>query len=343
MQGTQEAPVGIEVKAPMAYQSSNPIADALDGTLDEISIPSDEPHKPHQMTRTAMVLTVMAVVFPFIGTVAAMIMLWGVHFNWIYFSLFFGMYIATGLGITVGFHRLFTHRAFETNKYMTWLWAVLGSMAAEGPVLEWVAMHRKHHQHSDAEHDPHSPHMHGEGYFGFLRGLWHSHMGWMFKPDAKDLERYVKDYDNDEVVRRVDRQFGLWFLVGLIIPTVLGGLLTMSWMGALLGFLWGGAVRTFFVHHITWSINSVCHIWGDRPYASHDESRNNVVFGIFGLGEGWHNNHHAFPTSARHGLAWWQFDISYLVIRGMELLGLARRVRLPTQERMDLKRRPSTH
>ena len=315
-------------------------ADVLEDDWDDHHADPARKHKP--MSKTELILTMMAVVLPFVGAVIAMVMLWGVAFSWIYLALFLGMYLATGLGITVGYHRLFTHRSFETNKFMTGLWAALGSMAAEGSVLDWVAMHRKHHQHSDGDEDPHSPHMSGTGIKGFFKGIWHSHMGWMFQADPGDLAKYVKDFDNDKVVQSVSKYWAVWLLVGLLIPTVLGGLLTMSWMGALLGFLWGGAVRTFFVHHVTWSINSVCHIWGDRPYKSHDESGNNIVFGVLGFGEGWHNNHHAFPTSARHGLAWWQIDTSYMLIKGMEMVGLARKVRVPDKDRMDAKRRQTT-
>ncbi len=280
-----------------------------------------------------------AVILPLVGTIIAMVMLWGVAFNWVYLGLFIGMYLATGLGITVGYHRLFTHRSFEAGPKTKWLWAVLGSMAAEGPVLDWVSMHRRHHQHSDEAGDPHSPHEHGGGVRGVLGGFWHAHVGWVFKGEPVNMERYVPDFKNDAVVQSVSRQFGLWFFVGLLIPAILGGLLTMSWMGVLLGFIWGGAVRVFAVHHVTWSINSVCHIWGSRPFNSHDESRNNAIMGVLAMGEGWHNNHHAFPTSARHGLAWWQFDLSYLVIRGMEVLGLAKRIRVPDQARIAAKRR----
>jgi stearoyl-CoA desaturase (delta-9 desaturase) len=202
-----------------------------------------------------------------------------------------------------------------------------------------VAQHRKHHQNSDDEGDPHSPHSEGEGFFGMLRGLWHAHVGWVFQPDAPDLDRYVGDLKKDNVVRKVSNLFSLWVVLGLLIPTVLGGLISMSWTGALLGFIWGGLARVFLVHHVTWSINSVCHLWGSRDFESHDESRNNVIFGILGLGEGWHNNHHAFPTSARHGLKWWQFDFSYLFIRGMEMLGLATKVRVPARQQIEAKRR----
>jgi stearoyl-CoA desaturase (Delta-9 desaturase) len=287
----------------------------------------------------------LAVVLPVAGLVTALAMLWGTAFNWVYLAIMTGMYLVTGLGITIGYHRLFTHKSFETGRFMTWFWAVAGSMAMEGPLLRWCALHRMHHQHSDHDLDPHSPHTHGGNtVWSVMKGFWHAHVGWLFTAYPKNLEKYTPDLRADPVIARVSQQFGLWVLVGMVIPAVLGGVLTQSWMGAFLGFLWGGPVRVFVVHHITWSINSVCHIWGSRPFNSHDESRNNAIFGILAFGEGWHNNHHAFPASARHGLAWWQFDSSYLVIKSMQLLGLARAVRVPDAARMEAKRRkPQAH
>ncbi|MHC4234789.1 MAG: acyl-CoA desaturase [Planctomycetota bacterium] len=263
---------------------------------------------------------------------------WGWGFSWIDLVILAAMYTATGLGITIGFHRLFTHRSFETIRPVRILLAVLGSMAVHGPLLRWVATHRRHHQHSDQVEDPHSPHRFGGGFLGVLAGWWHAHIGWIFKPKAPGLDRYVRDLQKDVVLRHVSRLFGVWVALGLVIPAIAGGLITGTWPGALLGFLWGGLVRVFLVHHVTWSINSVCHLWGTRPYESGDESRNNVVCGVLAFGEGWHNNHHAFPTSARHGLRWWQLDLGYLVICVMKWLGLAWRVRVPARERTVTKR-----
>jgi stearoyl-CoA desaturase (delta-9 desaturase) len=205
-------------------------------------------------------------------------------------------------------------------------------MAVQGPLLRWVAMHRRHHQFSDQQDDPHSPHQHGRGILGLLRGGWHAHIGWAFTPDPPNMSHYVKDLQQDGPVRVVSVLFPLWVTIGLLIPAVLGGLLNCTWMGALSGLLWGGLVRIFLVHHVTWSVNSVCHLWGRQPFQVSDQSRNNFVFGVLALGEGWHNNHHAFPTSARHGLRWWQIDLSYYVIRVLALLGLAWNVRLPATQ-----------
>jgi len=171
--------------------------------------------------------------------------------------------------------------------------------------------------------------MHGKGLRGMFYGMWHAHMGWLFRAPPGGMARYTRDLSKDKLMRWMNRLFPLWVFVGLLIPAVLGGLLTLSWTGVLLGFIWGGLVRVFLVHHVTWSINSVCHIWGSRPFRNHDESRNNAIFGVLALGEGWHNNHHAFPTSARHGLRWWQLDVSYMIIWTMSKIGLAWNLKTP--------------
>lgn len=292
-----------------------------------------------KVSLTMQIANLITVVLPFAGLATAMALTWGRGFSWIHLGLLVGMYIVTVLGVTVGFHRLFTHKAFETSAPVKAILAFFGSMAIEGPLFKWVAMHRRHHQCSDGENDPHSPHLHGHGFVGFFSGLWFAHCGWIFRPHAPGLQKSINDLVASPMLRRMSSLFPLWALVSLLIPTVLGGLFTMTWMGALLGFLWGGLARVFLVHHVTWSINSVCHIWGGRPYRSQDESRNNVVFGVLALGEGWHNNHHAFPTSAKHGLAWWQVDVSYIVIRTMEFFGLVWKVRVPAASALAAKRR----
>ena len=251
------------------------------------------------------------------------------------------MYFLTALGITVGFHRLFVHRSFETYTWVKFILAVLGSMAVQGPLLKWVAMHRRHHQYSDTPDDPHSPQHEGQGVLGLLRGFWHAHIGWFFQPDPPDLDHYVKDLRASRTLRVASYLFPLWVVLGLVIPAVLGGVITLSWAGVWTGLIWGGLVRIFLVHHVTWSVNSACHLWGFRPYRSDDQSRNNFVFGILALGEGWHNTHHAFPTSARHGLRWWQIDVSYWVIRTLALLGLAWNLKLPTKQAQEKERRTS--
>ncbi len=281
------------------------------------------------LTLTTRILSLCVVIVPVAGLVGGCILLWGSGFGWVQLALFVGMYLLSGLGVTVGFHRLFTHRSFETYRVVKFILAVLGSMAAQGPLLKWVAVHRRHHQHSDRAGDPHSPHLQGQGVLGLLRGLWHAHVGWVFLAEPAGLDRYISDLRKDSSLRVASALFPLWVLLGLGVPALLGGLLTLSWWGALLGFLWGGLARMCLVHHMTWSVNSVCHFWGRRPYDVPDESRNNFLFGLLALGEGWHNNHHAFPTSAKHGLRWWQIDLSYWFIRLLVLVRLAWSLRRP--------------
>ncbi|MCI0362214.1 MAG: fatty acid desaturase [Planctomycetaceae bacterium] len=276
-----------------------------------------------------------AVLLPLLGTMAAVVLCWRLGFmGWLYLAMLVGGWLSTGTGITIGFHRLLTHRSFDTYRWIRLTWMTLGALSVEGSPLVWCAVHRRHHELSDQPGDPHSPHLHGTGLWNSLRGLWYGHAGWLFTGywSSPDLARYVPDLLADKALVTVDRLYYLWVLVSLALPAAIGGLATLSWQGAVLGLIWGGLVRIFVTHHITWSINSICHVFGRQNFATNDHSRNNLLCGLFGLGEGWHNNHHAFPTSARHGLAWWQFDLSWLVIRGMELVGLAWNVRLPSDK-----------
>jgi stearoyl-CoA desaturase (delta-9 desaturase) len=284
-----------------------------------------------QKPTIAIKITMLAVVImPFVGLLASIVFLWGWGLTWFELTILGVMYLLTALGITVGYHRYFTHRSFDTNPVVEFILAVLGSMAVQGPLLFWVAQHRLHHQHSDHDNDPHSPHLHGTGFLGLVRGFWHAHLGWTFRDYSKShLSRYVRDLYKVPLLRVVSNLFPLWVIVGLLIPTALGFVFVGGWRGPVLGLIWGGLVRIFLVHHVTWSVNSICHLWGQRPYPDRDQSRNNFLFGIFALGEGWHNNHHAFPTSAQHGLRWWQIDVSYWVIRGLVLTGLAWNVKKP--------------
>jgi len=235
------------------------------------------------------------------------------------------MYLVTALGVTVGFHRHFTHRSFATSRPVRGLLAVLGSAAIEGPVISWVADHRKHHAFSDREGDPHSPHVgHGGGWRGALAGLFHAHVGWLFIHTHRGAKkRYAPDLLKDPIVRFVDRTFVLWALGGLAAAFGLGVAIGGSVEAGLTGLLWGGGIRLLVVHHVTYSINSLCHFFGRRSYETPDESRNLFWLALPSLGESWHNNHHAFPTSAAHGLRRWQIDVSGLVIRAMESVGLA--------------------
>lgn len=298
--------------------------------------PSPRPLYP-RASRMQRIATLIVIVVPFAGLIAAIASLWGWAFTWVELSLLVGGYLATGFGITIGYHRLFTHRSFETIRPIKFLLGVLGCMSVQGPILKWVAIHRRHHQHSDGPEDPHSPTHFGGGVRGVLTGFWHSHVGWMFVANHPNLSDYVRDLRADRLIRTTSDLFPLWVFLGLVIPAALGGLVTMSWTGAVLGLLWGGLVRVFLVHHVTFSINSICHIWGRRRFAVQDQSCNNFLCGVLALGEGWHNNHHAFPTSARHGLAWWEIDLSYIVIRLMTMMGLAWQLRVPAAEAIQAK------
>jgi stearoyl-CoA desaturase (delta-9 desaturase) len=260
---------------------------------------------------------------------------WGGTLHWPDLVVLAITYLLTGLGVTVGYHRLFTHRSFSTSRPMRALLAVLGSAAIEGPVIEWVSNHRKHHRFSDEPGDPHSPHLeHATGWRGVLGGLFHAHVGWILRgEDMASEERYAKDLLTDPLVRFIDRTFLLWVLAGLAFPFGLGVALTGTVVGGLTAMLWGGAVRIFFLHHATFSINSLCHFFGRRRFATGDESRNLLWLALPTLGEAWHNNHHAFPTSARHGLRWWQLDPSAWLIGGLERLGLVWNVVRVTPQR----------
>ncbi len=278
--------------------------------------------------RLAMVI---ATVLPLAGLAVAISSLWGWGVGPVDLALLAGFYLFTGFGVTVGFHRLFTHQSFKAPAPVRVVLAAAGSMAIQGPVIEWVATHRRHHAYSDRVGDPHSPHVDAAGgTVGLLRGLWYAHLGWMFSPEATVQRAWAPDLLREPAIARISRWFPYFIAASFVAPAVLGGVITMSFAGALTGFLWGGLVRIFLLHHVTWSINSICHVFGTRPFESHDEARNNPVMAVIGFGEGWHNGHHAFPASARHGLRWWEVDTSWIVIRTLSLLGLARDIKLPS-------------
>ncbi len=271
-------------------------------------------------------LTGLVTVLPFIALGFAMWQLWERALHWHDLVVFVATYVPLTLGITVGFHRHLTHRAFKTHRWVRGTLAALGSAAIEGPVISWVADHRKHHAFSDRHGDPHSPHVDaGHGWRGVLSGLLHAHVGWLFiHTQRARKERYAPDLIADPTISFVNRTFFLWVLLGLAFPFWLGFALSGgSWFGAATGLLWGGAVRMLVLHHVTYSINSICHVFGRRRFETSDQSRNVAWLSLPSLGEAWHNNHHAFPTSAAHGLRWWEIDLSALVIRAMEKTGLA--------------------
>jgi stearoyl-CoA desaturase (delta-9 desaturase) len=246
------------------------------------------------------------VVIPFIATIYAIVLLWQRYVDGLDLALMFSLYLLSGLGITVGFHRLLTHKSFETSAPLKGFWLAMGCLAIEGNPISWASYHIQHHAHSDQDGDPHSP----------LEGLWHAHVGWMFQSQPR-TDIYGTWLTKDPVVGFMDKTWLLWASLGFIIPFAIAG-----WSG----LLWGALVRIFLTHHITWSVNSICHTFGNRMFNTKDASRNNFIVGLLGLGEGWHNNHHAFPRSAFHGLRWWQIDLSAYVIRLMEATGLAWKV-----------------
>lgn len=276
--------------------------------------------------RLERAMTLAVVVLPCAGVILAVIGLGTRGVSSFELALLSASYLLTGFGITAGFHRLLTHRAFSCGPLLRATLAVAGSLALQGPVARWVADHRRHHRSSDRRGDPHSPHLKGSS----LAGLWHAHCSWLFDHERTRLRRFVPDLLADPLIRRIDQLYPLWILLSLGLPALLGLMWTGSWSGALWAFVWGGLVRVFLVHHVTWSINSVCHVFGARPYATSDRSTNCWWLSLASLGESWHNAHHAFPTSARHGLRRWQLDPTWLLIRVWERLGWARDVRVPS-------------
>jgi len=266
------------------------------------------------------IITLVAVTIPLAGVAIAITQLWQREVQPVDVELLVGLYLATGLGITVGYHRFATHRSFRTGPVVEFILFALGSMAVEGSVIGWTATHWKHHRLADQEGDPHSP----------VEGLFHAHIGWMFNSDAQgDPKRDARHLLADPVARFADRTFPVWIALGLVIPYMVDG-----WRG----LIWGGLVRIFLTHHLTWSVNSICHQFGRRTFDTPDVSKNQWIVGIFGLGEGWHNNHHAFPESAFHGLRWYQIDFSGYVIRGLERLHLITDVRRVSLARMELRK-----
>ena len=288
--------------------------------------PTQADVRPVSMPLVDRVASAVVTAVPPIMVVIAMWLGWmGNLLQWQDLLILALSYMIIGSGITVGFHRLLTHRSFKCHRVVRAGFAALGSAAAEGPVIDWVATHRKHHQFSDVDGDPHSPHVgHGTGWRGAVSGLIHAHVGWVFRDmEVADERRYAKDLLADPLLRFVDRTFVLWVAVGLAAAFGLGVLLTGTVKGGLVALLWGGAARIFFMHHATFSINSLCHYFGRHDYDTGDESRNLAWLAIPTWGEAWHNNHHAFPTSYRHGLKRWQIDPSAAIIRAMEMTGLA--------------------
>jgi stearoyl-CoA desaturase (delta-9 desaturase) len=300
-----------------------------------------QPASDYNPARNGMSHKVLVALFtgvPVLTLIAAIPLAWGHFLGWSDLLLMAVFWLLSAGGITVGYHRFFTHGSFKANRPLKIALAVAGGLAIEGPVLNWVADHRRHHKYSDKEGDPHSPWLYGDDWKGLAKGLYWAHYGWLYASQATSAEKYCPDILADKDIRKVHKSFGLIVAATFLVPAALGGLLTMSWLGFFTALFWAGFVRVALVQHVTWSINSICHTFGDTPFASRDQSRNVWWLAIPSLGESWHNLHHADPTAARHGVLKGQIDISARAIWLFEKAGWARDVRWPTAERIAAKR-----
>jgi len=290
-------------------------------------------------SRISQVVTLVAVVVPPLGLISAMGVLWGIDFHWVDLALFLGFYVLCAFGTTIGFHRYFTHRGFQAHPAVEAALAILGCMTMQGPVTQWVTDHRKHHALSDKPGDPHSPHLSGEGIGGAVRGFVHAHVGWMFSNMGMEQGReYGRDLYENRLVRTIDRLYLLWVVLTLGLPFLIGWEVGGTLGAGLEGMVWGGLIRIAAYQHATFSVNSICHMFGRKDYLARDESRNNWLVALLVFGEGWHNNHHAFPVSARHGLRHGQLDVSWWVIRGLEKLRLVWDVKVPDAAQLERRR-----
>jgi stearoyl-CoA desaturase (Delta-9 desaturase) len=273
-------------------------------------------------------------VLPLVGVLGAVVLAYFVPVGTFEWTIMWSLSVVTGLGITSGFHRYFTHRTFEAKPWAAGLLQLLGCMAGQGGAISWACLHRRHHECSDTEGDPHSPNMHGTGFLNRARGLMHSHMTWMRKHDYPSIVHYVPDLLRDKQILKIDSYYYWIVISGLALPTLLGGLWYGSLYGCLAGLLWGGAVRIFVVEHTIWSINSILHVFGPRAFKTREGSRNSLLLSVFSLGESWHNNHHAFPGSAHFGLAWYRPDPGYWFIKLLAAFGGVRKIHVPAVERI---------
>jgi stearoyl-CoA desaturase (delta-9 desaturase) len=303
--------------APQGAIELTTLSETVDDSTTEFA--TSDPAPDVRRSTLNRIITLVGVVLPLIATLAAIVKLWQRDVVASDIALLVGLYLITGFGITIGYHRFATHRGFQTGPVVEFILLALGSMAVEGSVLQWVATHWKHHVHADKPGDPHSP----------LDGLFHAHIGWMFRDTGGIPERDAKHLLQDRIAVFVSRTFVIWMAIGFVVPYLVDG-----WRGV----LWGGLVRVFVTHHLTWSVNSICHQFGRRSFETPDQSRNEWVVGLFGLGEGWHNNHHAFPESPFHGLRWYEIDLSGYLIRLLERARLIRGLRRVSQQRMERKR-----
>lgn len=291
-----------------------------------------------QLNSLGMRITIgVFVVVPLLAVLLAIPVAWGGWLSWVDVILAVAFYAITAIGITVGYHRYFTHGSFKAGRGVKITLGIMGSMALQGSVAQWVADHRKHHKFSDEVGDPHSPWRYGTSTGAVAKGLYYAHVGWLFDESQSPISKYAPDIQNDADLRAISRWFPAIVVGTLLLPAVLGGLITWSWMGALTAFFWATLIRVALVHHVTWSVNSICHVFGTRPFESRDQSTNVWWLAIPALGENWHSLHHAEPTAARHGVLKGQLDISALLIRSLERMSLVRDVRWPKPERIVAK------
>ena len=300
--------------------------------------------EPEQVPRLTIVVMAVVVAVPFLALLAAVPIAWGWGLSWLDLVLALTAYFVSGFGVTVGFHRYFTHGAYKAARWLRITLAVVGTLALEGAVVQWVADHRRHHAFADREGDPHSPWRYGTSVRALAKGLVYAHCGWLFNREATNRSRFAPDLIADPDVHQVDRMFLPLFAVSVLGPPVIGGLVTWSWYGALTAFFWASLVRIAFLHHVTWSINSICHVYGERPFAtrSADRAANFWPLAILSFGESWHNSHHADPTCARHGVLRGQLDSSARIIWLMEKAGWIWDVRWPVPERFEQRRPVAT-
>jgi stearoyl-CoA desaturase (delta-9 desaturase) len=298
------------------------------------AVAEPEPVVAGRQSAARLVLVGVFTVAPMLALAAAVPAAWGWGLSWLDIGLGVFFYCLTCLGVTVGFHRHFTHGAFRAARALRVALAVAGSAAMQGPVVAWVADHRRHHAFADRDGDPHSPWRYGASATALVRGFWHAHMGWLFERDLTNAVRFAPDLLADRDIQRVDRLFPLLTAATLLAPAVIGGLATMSWWGALTALFWAGLVRVAVLHHVTWSVNSICHLIGERPFRARDRSANFWPLAIVSMGESWHNSHHADPTCARHGVGRGQIDISARLIWLFEKCGWATKVRWPAAHRV---------
>ncbi|MFI6736623.1 acyl-CoA desaturase [Nonomuraea sp. NPDC050451] len=305
----------------------------------ERSAPTPKPEfEPEPRSKAELVTFSLVVGLPLIAIATAVPFAWGWGLGWTDIAISFVFYVVSGLGVTVGLHRYFTHGSFKAKRPLKIALGIAGSLSLEMSVLDWVATHRKHHKFSDKEGDPHSPWRFGPGFKSLTKGLLYAHMGWLFESERTNREKYAPDLVKDPDVMKLHKWFGPIALTSIVLPGVLGGLITWSWQGALTALFWGSLIRIGLLHHVTWSINSICHVFGEEEFQVRDKSRNVWWLAIPSFGESWHNLHHSDPTCARHGALKGQIDLSAGLIRIFEKLGWVYDVRWPTPERLAAKR-----